>query len=132
MRRKRQPTLRQIGRCAAAVILIAVMLAAAACSQTTPDAQVSEPPILTVAPTPTPSPTPTPTPSPTPTLPPTATPVPTVVITPKPTPNVSFEPFETDSAGKYTFPQVLVDKKSTMTGEPVYFKILTSKNVNSV
>lgn len=113
------------------ILLIAALLATVgACSQSTSEPEEAEPSLLTASPTATPTATAIPTS--TPTIAPTTTPAPTVSHTPAPTPNVSFPPFETDSAGVYEYPQVVVDKDSAMTGEPVYFKILTSKNVNSV
>lgn len=115
---------------ATVVLLTAVLLAVAACSPSTMEVEETEPPTLTVAPTAITTPTAPPTLAPT--TAPTTTPEPSVVSTPRPTPNISFEPFDTDSAGTYTFPQVMVDKTSAKTGEPVYFNILTSSNVNSV
>jgi len=115
--------------CTAIVLFLAVLLvSASACSQKEDVAEETSPPTLTASPTASPTALATPTP----TAAPTATQPPAVSNTPEPTPNVSFPPFETDSAGTYTFPQVLPDKSTAMTGDPVYFKILTSKNVNSV
>ena len=84
--------------------------------------------------TPTPSPTvvATPVATPSPTVVPTATPEPSVSHTPRPTPVVSFPPLETDASGTYVYPQVVVDKDEALTGEPVYFKIVTSENVTKV
>jgi len=116
--------------CYATVILLlaALLVSASACSQKTKGSEGTEPSILTASPTASPTAVVTPAP----TTAPTSTTTPAVSRTPEPTPNVSFLPFETDSAGTYTFPQVVPDKRSAMTGNPVYFKILTSKNVNSV
>ncbi|MBT3320318.1 MAG: hypothetical protein HN948_04400 [Clostridia bacterium] len=129
LRKSPKLTFSKFFRCASAILLIAALIAAAvACSQSEPEPEATQPPVLTVAPTASPTPIPTPTPTPAPTT----TPVPSVVSTPRPTPNIIFPPFETDSNGDYPFPQILKDKTSVMTGEPVYFKILTSNNVNSI
>lgn len=114
-------------RRAAIVILAAILLfAASACSsgETTPPSPTpTDTPARTFAPpTATPEPTEAPTPTPTETAPP----------TPSPTPDVSFPPFATTDAGVYVYPQVLADKTSADTGDPVYFKILTSEKVNSI
>jgi hypothetical protein len=63
-----------------------------------------------------------------PTMIPTMTPEPTI----SPTTAVSFPPLETDASGAYTYPQVVADKTSAMTGEPVNFQIVTSENVNKI
>ncbi len=112
---------------ACAVILAAIFLLAAVTACSGGDgAQATPTPAATAAPTPSPTPSPTPAPTEAPT--PTATPE----STPKPTPVVSFPPLETDSSGAYVFPQVIADKESAMTEEPVYFKIVTSEKVNKI
>lgn len=123
MRRKPSFLLPCGWRKAAAVIMAIVLLAGlTACGS---KAEVS--------PTPTqPLVWPTVTVLPTPTLIPTATPEPSVSSTPRPTIAVSFPPMETDASGAYVYPQVVADKDSALTNEPVNFRIVTSGNVTKV
>jgi hypothetical protein len=108
----------------ASLLMAAALLAGtAACSGSEAD--------VTPTPSPTPIMTPAP-PTPSPTVVPTATIEPSVSHTPRPTPVVSFPPLETDAAGAYKYPQVVADKSEALTGEPVYFKIVTSENVTKI
>ena len=107
------------------IVLITVLVTASGCSGES-EGTPSPTPVLTPTLETTPSPTPLPTIETTPT--PEITPSPT----PEPTPAPVFPQMETDDEGNYIYPQVLADKKSAMTGEPVYFKIITSENVTKI
>ena len=106
------------------VVLVAALAADPGCSAEPQEEQTTPTPVVTPTPTITPSPTPVPTVE--------ATPEPTPTATPAPTPAPVFPEMEKDDEGGYIFPQVVADKQSVMTGEPVYFKIITSEKVNSV
>lgn len=112
--------------CKTAAILAAavLILAASACSGPSPTVTSSPMPSATKTQAPTKAPTPTPTPTPVPTNSP--------VPTPTPEPVISFPPLETSDAGAYTAPQVVPDKTSAKTNEPIYFRIVTSEKVKSV
>ena len=106
-------------------VLIVALSAAQGCS----GESVEEPfatPITTLEPVATPTPTPKPT------IEATSIVETTLAPTPEPTPEPSFPQMETDDQGNYTYPQIVADKQSAMTGEPVYFKVITSENVNKI
>lgn len=108
-----------------AIVLITALLMASGCSgeqEETP----SPTPLLTPTMQATQSPTPVPTIESTP------TPETTIAPTPEPTPAPVFPQMQTDDEGNYIYPQVVADKQSAMTGEPVYFKIITSENVTKI
>lgn len=75
---------------------------------------------------------PTPSSSPSPSETPTSTPTSTPTQAPSPTPEPSFGTLSTNADGTYVVPQVISDKTSANTGEPVYFKIVTSDKVNKI
>lgn len=112
---------RGLRKCTAVILAALLLTAATACSGNEQTAALSPTAVITPA---------VPTPSPAVQL--TATPSPTVSAAPSPTPVVSFPPLETDASGAYTYPQVTADKDSAMTGEPVYFRIVTSENVSQI
>jgi len=119
---RNKPSLFSEWRKVSAVILAVVMLAGlAACSGSKAE----------VSPTPT-QPLVWPTVSPTLEVVPTDTPEPSVSSTPRPTVVVSFPPMETDASGATVYPQVVADKDSALTNEPVNFRIVTSENVTKI
>ena len=126
MTRKSRIKIRRVMRVLAVVLLAAALAAAQGCSEDIPEQTPEPTPTVTLTPVTTPTPTPVQTVEPTPT--PEDTPAPTA----KPTPAPSFPDMETDSEGKLTYPQVVSDKQSAMTEEPVYFKIVTSENVSKI
>lgn len=139
---------KSIGRAAAAALAAVILLSLPACSAPeTPEVSLAPPPspsaIRTFAP---PSKTPTtevsPGESPSESLeaspgvssevPSDVSPTPSASSTPKPTPEIEFPAFKADSSGDYIIPQVVADKTSAKTNEPIYFKIVTSDKVKSV
>ena len=107
---------------AAIIMIIALLAAATACSESkdeataTPSTSAASTPATVMA-------SATAFPTATPTL---------VSSTPSPTPVISFPSIETDASGAYIYPQVVADKDSALTGEPVYFRVITSENVNKI
>jgi len=100
-----------------AVILCGTVLlmTVPACADNTRDPEEKISPSAAVTSSPPPAPTPTPEPSPT-----------------SSEPVVSFPPLETSETGACICPQVVADKTSAKTQEPVNFKIVTSEDVKSV
>ena len=108
-----------------AIVLITALAAASGCSEEHEETP-SPTPLLTPTLEATPSPTTVPTAEATP------TPEASLSPTPSPTPAPVFPEVETDDEGNYIYPQVIADKQSAITGEPVYFKIITSENVTKI
>jgi hypothetical protein len=113
--------------CRNSVIILSILILLTAMPSCSGDVQESEQattalPTVTVTAAPTPMPTTEPSP----------TDAPTVTPEPEPTPEPSFPDLSTDTSGAYIYPQVVADKTSAKTNEPVYFKIVTSEKVNKI
>ncbi len=113
-------------RCAAVIVAIVfVLVSLSACSESAGKPESTESaPVVEVSPSPVATPLPT--------LIPTEAPTATLAPTPSPTPDVSFPPLKTNDDGSLSFPQAIADKTSVETGEPIYFKIVTSEKVKSI
>ena len=117
-------------RAAMVVFALALLASLSACSE--PANITSEPASASPSPAETASPEPTKTDEPVETPAETPEPTKTQKPQPTPTPEISFPPLATNSSGAYKFPQIVADRTSVKTGEPVYFKIVTSENVKSI
>ncbi len=111
--------------CAFVIMIGALVLIITACSSAQTPVQTASPAQeATVAPSQTAPVTPSPTAPPTPTPEPSPTAAPTIAV--------SYPPLATSESGSYSYPQVVADKAEAQTGEPVYFKIVTSDKVKSI